>query len=242
MILTFTDFGGRGPYLTQMKAAIRKHGFKGDIWDLFSDAPSFDSKCAARLLGAYSPDFPRRSVFLSVVDPGVGSDRGAIAIKSLGQWFVGPDNGLFEYVIRQDPEAEIYQISWRPEKLSSSFHGRDLFAPVAAKIALGEAVEVLSKLQLSEIVRHPWPEQMQEIIYIDHYGNAMTGVDDLEDVQGVRIGGDIIPLLRTFSDADKGASLAYKNANGLLEISVNQGRADQRFDLSVGSPINVIRG
>ncbi len=242
MILTFTDFGGQGPYLTQMKAAIRKHGFKGDVWDLFSDVPSFDPKYAARLLGAYSPDFPRRSIFLCVVDPGVGSDRGAIAIKSLGQWFVGPDNGLFEYIIRRDPEAEICQISWLPEKLSASFHGRDLFAPVAAKIANGEAELVLTKLSLSKIIRHAWSDQLDEIIYIDHYGNAMTGVSDLENVQGVKIEKTLIPLMSTFSDAEKGEPLAYENANGLLEISINQGRADQFFNLRLSSPVQIVRG
>jgi S-adenosylmethionine hydrolase len=111
---------------------------------LFDDVPSFDPKATAYLLSAYAADFPDNAVFVCVVDPGVGSDRAPIVVKAGEQWFVGPDNGLFEILLRRR-EATTWRITWQPDRLSASFHGRDLFAPVAAKLALGSDPTTISK-------------------------------------------------------------------------------------------------
>ncbi|WP_284223878.1 SAM-dependent chlorinase/fluorinase, partial [Brevundimonas denitrificans] len=95
MILLFTDFGAEGPYLAQMTARLRRAGYTGEVLSLFADAPVFSPKASGYLLAAYMADFERDSVFLSVVDPGVGGRRKPVVVRSQGRWFVGPDNGLF---------------------------------------------------------------------------------------------------------------------------------------------------
>ncbi|MBL4907749.1 MAG: SAM-dependent chlorinase/fluorinase [Sneathiella sp.] len=237
MILLFTDFGENGPYLGQVIAKLRLCGFSGDIINLFADAPAFSVKASACLLAAYSSAFPTNSLFLSIVDPGVGGKRKAMVVKSGGRWFVGPDNGLFEMIVRQDKNAEAWEIGWRPDTLSSSFHGRDLFAPIAAYLLADDTEEKLTPISLLQLVRFDWPDDIAEIVYIDHYGNAMTGLRSGQGIKSVAIGKRNLNLSRTFSSVPGGEPLVYENANGLIEIAVNQGRADDYFDLSVGSPL-----
>ena len=110
-----------------------------DIIDLFADAPAYDPQASAYLLAAYIGEFAPGTVFLCVVDPGVGSDRAPCVVHADGKWFVGPDNGLFELVVRRArDQVRCWRIDWVPSRLSATFHGRDLFAPVAAQLARGE--------------------------------------------------------------------------------------------------------
>jgi len=240
MILLFTDFGSNGPYVGQMTASIRKAGYSGDVIPVFSDLPAFGVKASAVLLKSYMRDFPENSVFPCVVDPGVGSSRKAVVIKSQGRWFVGPDNGLFELILREDVQAEIFEIIWQPKELSASFHGRDLFAPVAAKLATGKGMEMLKSISADSLHRQDWPDDIAEVVYIDRYGNAMTGVSSVPSIRSIKIGGHRLPIKLTFSSVAVGAPLAYENANGLIEIAVNQGRADQYFDLTIGTPVEIL--
>ena len=240
MILLFTDFGNSGPYQAQMSARLRLAGYDGDIFPLFSDAPVFNPQAAGCLLAAYKDDFPKGSLFLSVVDPGVGSERRPLALQASGRWFVGPDNGLFEKLILEDLNAEAFEIVWRPEMLSASFHGRDLFAPVAADILAGCASDKLRKIERSEILTATSRMDLEEVVYIDHYGNAMTGIRGSDAYRGIRLKGQDMTFSRTFSDVPVGEPLAYIDANGLVEIAVNQGRADQYFDLQIGTSVSVL--
>ncbi|MBX6322432.1 MAG: SAM-dependent chlorinase/fluorinase, partial [Rhodospirillaceae bacterium] len=139
MIVLFTDFGLHGPYTGQVKAVL--HGMAPGMpqIDLFADAPAGDPRASAYLLAAYATWFPAGTVFLCVVDPGVGGPRPAVIVEADGRWYVGPGNGLFEMVVRRAAIARRWDIAWRPERLSRSFHGRDLFAPVAAMLARGDA-------------------------------------------------------------------------------------------------------
>jgi len=138
MIVLFTDFGLQGPYTGQMKAVLRQMAPDIPVIDLFADAPVGNPKASAYLLAVYAAWFPAGTVFLGVVDPGVGGTRPSVILKADGQWYVGPGNGLFELVQRRAGETRSWEIDWRPEHLSASFHGRDLFAPVAAMLARGE--------------------------------------------------------------------------------------------------------
>jgi len=138
MIVLFTDFGLVGPYTGQMKAVLQRDAPGVPVIDLFADAPSGNPKSAAYLLAAYSALFTERVAFLCVVDPGVGGARPPVAVEADGRFFVGPGNGLFEIVIRRARHAKVWEITWQPPRLSATFHGRDLFAPVAARIARGE--------------------------------------------------------------------------------------------------------
>lgn len=240
MILFVTDFGNDGPYIAQMKAAVRRNGYGGDVLNLFSDIPTYSIRSGAVLLQAYAQDFPEGCVFVSVIDPGVGSERLPLAILADGRWFVGPDNGLFEMILRRSVTIEVFKISWQPARLSASFHGRDVFAPIAARIARGQGAALLTPMAIEEVQRVEWPDNLSEIVYVDHFGNAMTGIENAPGLAGVKIGSESLPLVRTFSDVPKGAPLAYINANGILEISVNQGRADTHFGIEVGDAVTPI--
>lgn len=240
MIVLFTDFGLAGPYTGQMKAVLLRDAPGVPVIDLFADAPACNPRAAAYLLAAHAAWFPRRTVVLAVVDPGVGGRRAPLAILADGRWYVGPDNGLFEIVLRRAATAQLWEIAWRPAALSASFHGRDLFAPVAALIARGEAPAWQARPPDS--ARRPdWPDDLAEIVYIDHYGNAMTGLRAATVPAQARLsaGGRAIEPARTFSDAAPGAALWYENSNGLVEIAVNLGRADKTLGLAIGSAIVV---
>src|SRR5438445_393973 len=139
MIVLFTDFGLEGPYTGQMKAVLHQMAPGIPTIDLFADAPAGNPKAAAYLLAAYAQWFAGGTTFLCIVDPGVGGPRPPVILEADGCWYVGPGNGLFEFVERRAAKARSFDIEWKPENLSASFHGRDLFAPVAAMLARGDA-------------------------------------------------------------------------------------------------------
>jgi S-adenosyl-L-methionine hydrolase (adenosine-forming) len=134
MIALFTDFGLHGPYTGQMKAVLHQMAPTIPAIDLFADAPAGNPKASAYLLAAYAGWFQVGTVFLCVVDPGVGGTRPAIILEADGRWYVGPGNGLFELVRRRAKRTRSWDIDWQPERLSAS----DLFASVAAMLARGE--------------------------------------------------------------------------------------------------------
>jgi S-adenosylmethionine hydrolase len=241
LIVLFTDFGLQGPYTGQMKAVLTQRAPDMAVIDLFADAPVGNPKASAYLLAAYAAWFPAGTVFLCVVDPGVGGMRPAIFIEADSKWYVGPGNGLFELVQRRAENTQCFDIEWKPERLSPSFHGRDLFAPVAAMLARGEPPP--GKIRKDSADRQPdWPDDLSEIIYIDHFGNAMTGLRMAMLPGGAKlaVAGQRLEPARTFSDRLRGAAFYYENANGLVEIAVNQGRADRDLGLSVGSPVKIV--
>ncbi|HBC09138.1 MAG TPA: hypothetical protein DC046_16375 [Rhodospirillaceae bacterium] len=135
MLVLFSDFGFQGPYVGQMKAVLHAGAPGVPVVDLMHDAPPFDPQSSAYLLAALAGGLAPGAVVLAIVDPGVGTDRRALVVEADGRWFIGPDNGLFALTVRRASKARAWEITWRPEKLSVSFHGRDLFAPVAAEIA-----------------------------------------------------------------------------------------------------------
>jgi hypothetical protein len=238
MIVLLTDFGLSGPYVGQMKAVLYREAPSVPVIDLFHDIPTFDIKGAAYLLAAYCTGFPLDTIFLCVVDPGVGSNRRAAMVNIDGRWFVGPDNGLFNVIAKRGTDVQWFDITWRPETLSSSFHGRDLFAPVAACLAKGEEVAAASR-SLEERLLPDWPDDLACIIYIDHFGNAMTGyrADHVAREALIEVNGKQLRWLRTFSDAMPGEGFWYENSNGLVEIATNQGNAAQEFAIHPGDPV-----
>ena len=239
MIVLFTDFGPGGPYTGQMKAVLAREAPGVPVVDLADDLPACDPEPSAYLLAAFAPAFPPGAVFVCVVDPGVGSERAPVAVSAGGRWYVGPDNGLLAIVARRAGDARWFAIDWRPSALSASFHGRDLFAPVAARLARGE--EVPGTPLDAGPVGADWPDDRAAIVYIDPYGNAMTGIRAarLAEDAVVVVGGRRLGRLRTFSDAARGAAFWYENANGLAEVAVNRGRADRVLGLGVGTPVRI---
>src|SRR5262245_21239249 len=193
------------------------------------------------LLAAYAEWFPAGAVFLCVVDPGVGGTRPSMIVEADGRCYVGPGNGLFELLQRCARKARSWDIDWKPERLSASFHGRDLFAPVAAMLARGEPTPGQSRTDDAD--RRPdWPDGLCEIVYVDHYGNAMTGLRAATLPPGARLAasGRVLQRERTFSDRPPGAAFWYENSNGLAEIAVNQGRADRDLALAIGSRLEIV--
>jgi S-adenosylmethionine hydrolase len=241
MIVLFTDFGLEGPYLGQVKAVLHQRAPGVPAVDLFADAPAGDPKAAAYLLAAYARWFPEGSVFLCVVDPGVGGPRPPVVVEADGRSYVGPGNGLFELVQRRARKTRNFAIEWRPERLSASFHGRDLFAPVAAMLARGDAPPG-APCSDSAFRRPDWPDDLAEIVYVDHYGNAMTGLRASALPPGARLAaaGSLLDRARTFGDRPRGEAFWYENSNGLAEIAVNLGRADRELGLTVAMKVEIV--
>ncbi len=245
MIVTYTDFGIEGPYLGQMRGVLQYDAPDVPVIDLMVDAPVFDIRASAYLLAASIRPFEKGTVCLAVVDPGVGSNRRAIVLYANEQWFVGPDNGLFELLARRSAHTpEWWEITFSPTALSASFHGRDLFAPVAARIANGDIGVIPSwgrSVTYDQRVGADWPDDWDCIVYIDRYGNCMTGRrwSELQESSCVMIGDLVLPVSRTFSDRKVGEAFCYQNALGLLEIAVNQGNAANQLGILQGSQVSV---
>ncbi|MBL3601226.1 MAG: SAM-dependent chlorinase/fluorinase [gamma proteobacterium endosymbiont of Lamellibrachia anaximandri] len=240
MIATLTDFGVTGPYTGQMHAAILQYSEQSRVVDLISDLPRFTPELSAYLIPRLADHFPVATVFVCVVDPGVGSSRLPLMVEADGKWYVGPDNGLLALVVRRASQCRIRSITWRPKVLSNSFHGRDLFAPVAAKIVDGESVQGDS-LTNTQIMGCGLPDDLPKIIYIDDFGNLVTGmraaaVDEASVIalENQRINAGLI-----FSECPPGEPFWYVNSMGLIEIAVNRGSARDHFDARLGDPIKI---
>ena len=241
MIVLFTDFGVRGPYVGQMKAVLQRSVPQVNLIDLFSDAPRFNPLASSYLLAAYVDEFPKETVFLCVVDPGVGSgQREPVVAEIDGRWFVGPDNGLFDVVALRAESAKKHKIVWRPEKLSDSFHGRDIFAPAAARLANGELSEAWLTQQESFNLNN-CKTDLDQVIYIDDFGNAMTGrrAATVSKTNTIKINGATLLWAKTFSEVPEGSPFWYQNANGLVEFAVNCGHAAEQLELKIGDEFAV---
>lgn len=239
MIVLFTDFGSTDPYVGQMHAAIRRIAPDVPIIDLLHTVPDFDIRAGAYLLPTLAAEFPSGTIFVCVVDPGVGSDRAPVFVTTEQHVFIGPDNGLFHIVARRARQAETRVIQWRGEKLSHSFHGRDLFAPFAAHLARSETLASAPTALTSPA--GDWPEDLPAIIFIDHYGNAITGLraNTLDRSAIVKAAGLEIRYAPVFSAAPTGKPFWYENSIGLVEIAVNSGSAAQVLNLSSGAPVSL---
>ena len=244
MIVLFTDFGVTGPYVGQMKSVLYQHAPTVPVIDLMHDAPVYGPQAAAYLLASLVNEFPQDSVFLCVVDPGVGSARKPLVARIGERWYVGPDNGLFDIVAQHalgSSPIEWWEISWRPRRLSSSFHGRDLFAPVAAMLANGEAPPG-KRLDITPDSLYRWPCDLEKVIYIDYFGNAITGVRAamLDDDKKIVVGDQRVGRASTFSDVAVGCGFWYENSNGLVELAVNQARADEVLGVGIGDTVTFV--
>ncbi|MCS6876848.1 MAG: SAM-dependent chlorinase/fluorinase [Geminicoccaceae bacterium] len=239
MILLFTDYGPAGPYVGQMHLVLRRLAPEVPIVDLQHDAPAFRPDLAGYLLAAHLAWAEPGDVVVAVVDPGVGTDRAPLALRLDGIWLVGPDNGLFEPALRRAREIECHHIRWRPRRLSASFHGRDLFAPVAARLARGDR----SALGPGEPTRMPHvPEDLPAVVYLDPYGNAVTGLRAARFPASarLRVGERILVRARTFAEVPQGSPFCYENSSGLLEIAANRASAAEMLGLRLGDAVEIV--
>jgi S-adenosylmethionine hydrolase len=237
-LFLFTDFGAADIYVGQVKAVLSQLAPGVAVIDLTHEAPVFNVKAGAHLLAALATQIPAGSVTLAVVDPGVGGARNAVALNADGRWFVGPDNGLLSVLSARAVLCSASCITWRPAQLSSSFHGRDLFAPVAAALTRGESLA-----GKATVVDHLDVEfgaaDFGEIIYIDHYGNALTGqrAHAVARDTCLAAGGVSIGYAHVYSDTPAGALFWYENSLGLVEIAGNGCSAAAKLGLAVGHPV-----
>lgn len=239
-VFLYTDFGAADIYVGQVKAVLHANAPASPVIDLLHDAPPFRIEESAHLLAALALRLPPAAVAIAVVDPGVGSDRGAVALEADGRWFVGPDNGLLSVLAARSRGTRVVPIDWMAAPESVSFHGRDLFAPAAARIARGatELDRVASKPRLEVEFG---ADDLARIVYIDHYGNAMTGLRAAAIDAGCRIEveGETLTRARVFCAAPRGALFWYENSLGLVEIAANQASAAERLALVVGAEVTV---
>jgi hypothetical protein len=253
VITLMTDFGQKDAYVGAMKGVILGINPQATLVDLSHEiAPQAVEEAAYVLWTAY-PYFPPGTVHVVVVDPGVGSDRRPIAIQTERAFFVGPDNGVFSYVLTAERSARVVHLTnpryWRPQ-VSSTFHGRDIFSPVAAHLSLGVPFGDLGE-PIDDPVLLPLaqPERRADgvigrVIHVDHFGNVITnlGPEDLPAREGLVIevaGQHIRGLSSTYSAAQPGELVALWGSDGLLEIAVREGSAGGRLGIRVGDKVIV---
>lgn len=240
-LVLFTDFGSGDPYVGQVKAVLTARAPRVPVIDALHEAPVFGIESSAHLLAALAAHYARGSVFLAVVDPGVGGPRAAIVVDADGRTFVGPDNGLFAVLWARAARRRCRLVRWRPAHLGATFHGRDLFAPVAAALALGRVPRGWLEPQAAPAVL-PGAADLARIVYVDHYGNALTGLRAAEVTRGARLraGRRTLAQRCTFDDAQPGEPFWYENSLGLIEIAANRASAARLLDLGIGSPVALL--
>jgi S-adenosylmethionine hydrolase len=240
-IVLFTDFGP-DLYVGQVKAVLLEHAPEVAVIDLVHDAPAFDVAASAHLLAACVPRFAAGTVFLAVVDPGVGTTRGAIVMECDGRFLVGPDNGLLSVCGARSHDSRCWSIAWHPESLSSSFHGRDLFAPIAGAIAAGRWPDTRLAAKAAPDVGFGTADAYA-VIYVDRYGNACTGVraSCVRRDAAVCVAGRRFAYARVFGDAEAGKPFWYANSLGLVEIAASRASAASLLGLRIGDAISIDR-
>jgi hypothetical protein len=258
-LVLFTDYGWTDPYVGQIKAVMAKEAPDVPVIDLLHAVPDFNAHAGAQLLAALSDTLPLGAVFFCVVDPGVGAAessaalppyesgvprtgavREALVVEADGRWFVGPDNGLLSIVTARARQARVWKIHWRPERLSATFHGRDLFAPIAAWIAAGKFPTDKLTLIAEPNIQFDAAD-LPRIVYIDHYGNAWTGIRGglADSASQLEVKGKQLPWRRVFAEAGKGEAFWYENSAGLIEIAANRANAAGLLALKVGDLVKL---
>ncbi|MEY3219974.1 MAG: hypothetical protein RIT27_1331 [Pseudomonadota bacterium] len=240
MVILFTDFGIGSPYQAQLKAQLWLYNAVPPIIDLHADLAAFQMNLAAYLLPAYVEKFPPASVFLCVVDPEVGSARRPLAIYCKERWFVGPDNGLFQILVQHFEEVKGFEIIWRPQNLSATFHGRDLFAPIAAQLS-NQYINGLQPISHLMPTDYHLPNDLWKIIYIDSYGNLFSGIraTTLSKTANIKMEEHTFSYAETFSNVKKGQGFWYENSIGLVELAINQGNAAHTYQTCIGKSITL---
>lgn len=250
-----TDFGVRDWFVGVMKGVILDRAPATRIVDLTHEIPPGDVRAAAFVLRSSLPYFPAGTVHVVVVDPGVGSDRHALGIRTGGAFLLGPDNGVLSWALPKGAGWEARQLTnrrlWRSSP-SATFHGRDIFAPVAGFLAKGGRFERIGQ-EVTHWLRLPWREPQAkrgrwhgEVVYVDRFGNAITNLPGgvASDIGGAetRLWIEYAPRRRCrlspcYAAVPPGEPLAVVGSTGFLELAVNGGHAADQLGLRVGSPV-----
>lgn len=252
-----TDFGLSDPYVGQMKAVLARKAPSCTVVDISHEVTPFNVAQAGFFLAASHVHFPDDSVILSVVDPGVGTDRRIVGLKLDGRLLVAPDNGLLALSLSttwaQDVRAyDLSQAMDAPKKVSHTFHGRDVFAPLAAWLALGGKPSGLGgEIDPADLVARKWAKPIvrtksasAHVLHIDRFGNCVLNLEPgtLEVPEKLRLSSPAsgeLAYVTTYADMPEGAPGLLEGSQGFLEIAVNQRSAAKRFGLSMGDEITL---
>jgi S-adenosylmethionine hydrolase len=247
-----TDFGTKDGFSAQMKGVILGINPGALVIDVTHEIEPFALLEGALVLKGISRYFAVGTVHIAVVDPGVGSSRRGIAIRSEDRFYVGPDNGLFSFLVSEGKSREIRELQNESYFLTDrhpTFHGRDIFAPTAAHLSLGKPFESVGPIVDDPVTLlmpqvRPAPSGLEgEVIYVDRFGNLTTNIDatflarpaKIVEMAGLRIQG----VSRFFSEVPEGNALALINSFGFLEIAVNRGNASKQLGIKPGEPVKV---
>lgn len=249
VVALLTDFGRRDSYVSIMKGVILGINNQAKLVDISHEIALGDVKDAAYTLATCVDWFPEGTVFLTVVDPGVGSSRKAVAIRTEKHFFVGPDNGIFTLALRREKFVSAIEIdctSLQAKAISHTFHGRDIFAPVAAHLSQGCSLYSLG-CKISQLVQLDIkPNRLEgeliygSILHIDNFGNIITSIREEEgcDLATVlHVGKCAFRLGSTYSDAALGQPIAYWGSSGYCEAALNGGSASELLQAKVGDEV-----
>ena len=255
VITLTTDYGTNDWFVGTLRGVIASINPQAVIIDISHSIPPGDIRAGAFALMAAFRYFPNQSIHVAVVDPGVGGSRAAILIRTSHATFVAPDNGVLSWALRQEKIQAVQRLENEKfflKPVSHTFHGRDVFAPVAAHLSKGAGVERFGPPH-DAWVRLPWPEAKRdrlraegEVLYIDRFGNAITNLHE-ELLAGferprcrILVRGKAVAALQThYQAAPVGKAAGIISSSGFLELAVNAGSAARKLKLGIGDPIVV---
>lgn len=242
LLTDFDDF-----YVAAMRGVVVSHGVP--VYDIYHEVPPQNVRAAAFILRNVAPYFPDGTVHCVVVDPGVGTERRSLVVEAGEQYLVGPDNGVLVPAARElDDDPTFYDAPYDDPE-SHTFHGRDVFAPQAARVAT-EGIRSVADASVEPIeldVGAPAfdGEARAEVVYVDRFGNAVTNLDGDEVVRRVGYGGEVVvdgrilPFERTYAAVDRGETLALVGSHGGFEIAAREASGADALGVSAGDEITV---
>jgi|LSQX01.3.fsa_nt_gb S-adenosylmethionine hydrolase len=255
MITLTSDFGIKDPYVAEMKGAILSINPNAKIIDVSHEVTKFNIRMAAFFLASAAPYFPKRTVHLAVVDPGVGTERRAIIVQTTQGFFVGPDNGVLMLAAQAQGIKHIYEIT-NPKFilpcLSSTFHGRDIFAPVSAHLDKGvEPAEFGLKVKdviVQKFVNIKRKNNLlhSEVLHVDSFGNVITNIKKTDLFQTTLLTVNLhnvsleVPMTETYGQVKHSDALALIGSHGFLEFGLNQGSFSEKYRVNNGDRLDVI--
>jgi len=261
VIALFTDYGWEDPYVAQLKGSILTIDPNARLIDLTHTVTPFNITEGAYLLDQSAQEFPAGTIFVAVVDPQVGTDRDPVLIQTgKDKFYVGPDNGLFTNIIDREGFSKAWKLDkpafFRSGTASHTFHGRDIFGPVAAYLASGTAPEKLgTPLTAKSLTLLPVKDPSLaggvisvQVMHIDRYGNVILNLHSDGDLAPKLKEGNLVkisvgkenysaPLVKTYDDVAKGRLILLYSSSGLLEIAMNQGSAAKELHVQPGTVI-----
>ncbi len=253
MIALLTDFGTEDWFVGAMKGVILSVHPAASIVDITHAIPAGDIRAAAFNLMAAQTSFPEKTIFVAVVDPGVGGPREALLVEAEGRYYLAPDNKLLSFALagKKRRIRVLENPALRLPEISRTFHGRDVFSPAAAHLSLGVPPASFGPIRKS-LLEWPWPKPRHdgkkiagEIMHIDHFGNAITNIPaamlgQFPGKWSVKAGGKRVPVKDFYAQAPAGQALALIGSCGLLEVSVNGGHAAKKLGLRIGTPVGMV--